>query len=75
MTLDTIPIGTSAIITKVGGQGSLRCRFLDMGIIPKTTVTVEKTAPMGDPIEICLRDYSLTIRKEDASRIEVEVIK
>lgn len=71
MTLDTLPIGKDAVITKVGGQGALRCRFLDMGIIPKTRVRVVKTAPLGDPIEIHVRDYELTIRKEDAKQIEV----
>lgn len=71
MTLDTLPIGKDAVITKVGGQGALRCRFLDMGIIPKTRVRVVKAAPMGDPIEIHVRDYALTIRKEDAKQIEV----
>lgn len=74
MTLDTLPIGRDAVIIKVGGQGALRCRFLDMGIIPKTLIRVVKTAPMGDPIEIRLRDYALTIRKEDAKQIEVEAI-
>lgn len=49
MTLHQLPIGQSAIITKVGGEGELRYRFLDMGLIPKTKVTVTKVAPMGDP--------------------------
>lgn len=73
MTLDKLPVGETAVIREVGGQGALRCRLLDMGIIPKTKVRVQKVAPMGDPIEIHIRDYELTIRKEDASRIEVEV--
>ena len=73
MTLNNLPIGDEAIITKVGGEGTLRCRLLDMGIIPKTKVKVQKVAPMGDPIEIRLRGYELTIRKEDAEKIEVEV--
>ncbi len=72
MTLNNLPIGDEAIITKVGGEGALRCRLLDMGIIPKTKVKVQKVAPMGDPIEIRLRGYELTIRKEDAEKIEVE---
>ena len=72
MTLDQIAIGQEAVITKVGGEGELRCRFLDMGLIPKTKVKVSKMAPMGDPIEIQLRGYELTIRKEDAQKIEVE---
>lgn len=72
MTLNNLPIGDEAIITKVGGEGALRCRLLDMGIIPKTKVKVQKVAPMGDPLEIRLRGYELTIRKEDAEKIEVE---
>ncbi|MDE7063532.1 MAG: ferrous iron transport protein A [Lachnospiraceae bacterium] len=71
MTLDKLPIGREAVITKVGGEGILRCRFLDMGLIPKTRVTVRKVAPMGDPIELEIRGYELTIRKEDAGQIEV----
>ena len=74
MTLDQIAVGSEAIITKVGGEGELRLRLLDMGLIPKTKVTVRKMAPMGDPIEIWLRGYELTIRKEDAGKIEVAVI-
>ncbi|MBD5445477.1 MAG: ferrous iron transport protein A [Lachnospiraceae bacterium] len=73
MTLDQVAVGKEAIITKVGGEGELRCRFLDMGLIPKTKVRVQKMAPMGDPIEIQLRGYELTIRKEDAQKIEVKM--
>ena len=72
MTLDKLPIGETAVITKVGGEGILRCRLLDMGLIPKTAVQVRKVAPMGDPIELQIRGYALTIRKEDAQKIEVE---
>ena len=72
MTLDELSIGQKAVITKVGGEGVLRCRFLDMGLIPKTQVVVQKVAPMGDPIELHIRGYELTIRKEDARQIEVE---
>ena len=71
MTLDQVAIGGEVKITKVGGEGELRCRLLDMGLIPKTTVQVRKVAPLGDPIEIWLRGYELTIRKEDAAKIEV----
>ena len=71
MTLHQLPIGQSAIITKVGVEGELRYRFLDMGLIPKTKVTVTKVAPMGDPIEIRLRGYTLTLRVEDAKNIEI----
>lgn len=72
MTLDKLKIGHTAIITKVGGEGALRRRLLDMGLIPKTTIMIRKVAPMGDPIELYLRGYELTIRKEDASKIEIE---
>lgn len=73
MTLDTLPLGTPAVITAVGGEGPLRLRLLDMGLIPKTTVCVDKIAPLGDPLELRVRGYSLTLRKEDAHKIEVEV--
>ena len=71
MTLDQLPIGKEAVITSVGGDGALRLRLLDMGLIPKTRVSVRKTAPMGDPMEIRLRGYELTIRKEEAEKIEI----
>ena len=71
MTLNELKIGESAVIRSVGGEGALRLRFLDMGIIPKTKVIVQKVAPMGDPIQISVRGYELTIRKEDAALIEV----
>lgn len=71
MTLDRINIGQSCKIVKVGGYGALRRRLLDMGLTPKTHVMVRKVAPMGDPIELCLRGYELTIRKDDAKNIEV----
>ena len=73
MTLDKLPLGQEAVITAVGGEGSLRCRLLDMGLIPKTRVRVEKVAPLGDPLELRVRGYSLSLRKEDAGKIEVEV--
>ena len=73
MTLNELKIGAAAIITAVGGDGALRCRLLDMGIIPKTRVTLQKVAPMGDPIEIRVRGYELTLRVEEAEKIEVEV--
>ena len=75
MTLDQLPLGQDAVITAVGGEGALRCRLLDMGLIPKTTVRVEKIAPLGDPLELRVRGYSLSLRKEDAGRIEVEVVQ
>ncbi|MGN0567922.1 MAG: ferrous iron transport protein A [Acutalibacteraceae bacterium] len=72
MTLNEIKIGSSAFITAVGGEGALRCRLLDMGLIPHTRVVLQKVAPMGDPIEIMVRGYELTLRVEDAKKIEVE---
>ncbi|MBQ3053436.1 MAG: ferrous iron transport protein A [Clostridia bacterium] len=71
MTLAQLPLNTPAVIISVGGEGALRCRLLDMGIIPRTKILVRKIAPMGDPIEIYVRGYELTLRKEDASKIEV----
>ncbi|HJB51486.1 FeoA family protein [Oscillibacter sp.] len=73
MTLDKLPLGQEAVITAVGGEGALRCRLLDMGLIPKTKVRIEKIAPLGDPLELRVRGYSLSLRKEDAGKIEVEV--
>ena len=72
MTLDKLPVGDSAVITAVGGEGALRCRLLDMGLIPKTKVTLVKVAPMGDPMEIHVRGYELTLRAEDARKIEIK---
>ena len=72
MTLNELPVGKAAVSTKVGGAGALRCRLLDMGLIPKTKIVITKVAPMGDPIELRLRGYTLTIRIEDAKNIEVK---
>ena len=72
MTLNELPVGKAAVITKVGGAGALRCRLLDMGLIPHTKVALQKIAPMGDPIEIQVRGYELTLRVEEAQKIEVE---
>lgn len=73
MTLDLLPLGQEAVITAVGGEGALRCRLLDMGLIPRTAIRVEKAAPLGDPIELRVRGYALSLRKEDARNIQVEV--
>ena len=72
MTLDQLAIGRSGTVTSVGGEGALRKRLLDMGLTPKVTVSVRKIAPMGDPIELTLRGYMLTLRREDARNIEVK---
>ena len=71
MTLNELKVGESAVITAVGDEGALRCRLLDMGLIPHTRVTLQKVAPMGDPIEIRVRGYELTLRVDDAKKIEV----
>ena len=71
MTLNELKTGESAIITKVGGEGALRQHFLDMGVIPKTEVTLIKLAPMGDPMELRIHGYELTLRLADAEKIEI----
>lgn len=72
MKLDNLAIGKSAVIVSVGGTGALRQHFLDMGLIQGVEVTMVKHAPMGDPIEIKIHDFELTLRKEDAQKIEVK---
>ena len=72
MTLNELKTGSSGIITAVGGDGPLRCRLVDMGLIPHTRVTLQQVAPMGDPIEIRVRGYELTLRVEEAQKIEVK---
>ena len=72
MTLKELQVGNSATVTTVGGTGALRQHFLDMGIIPGAEVTVVKYAPMGDPVEIRIHGYELTLRLEDASHIGIE---
>ena len=74
MTLRELGVGESAIILSVGGEGALRQHFLDMGVIPGAEVTVIKFAPMGDPVEIKIHGYQLTLRLDDAGKIEVEKI-
>ena len=74
MTLDQLPIGKQTKILAVNGQGALRRHLLDMGLTPKITVMVRKVAPMGDPMELHLRGYELTIRKEDARNIVIEEV-
>ncbi len=72
MTVNDLKIGEGGTIWQVGGEGSLRLRFLDMGLIPGTRVTLQKIAPMGDPIQIRVRGYELTIRREDARKITLK---
>ena len=75
MTLKEVKIGKKAKITAVGGEGALRQHFLDMGVIPGAEITVVQYAPMGDPIELMIHGYELTLRLEDAAQIEVEQIE
>ena len=75
MTLKNLKIGESAVITKVGGEGALRQHFLDMGVIPGAEVTVVKFAPMGDPMELQIHGYELTLRLADADQIGIQSIK
>ena len=70
-TLKNLEIGKSAVISKVGGTGALRQHFLDMGMIPGVKVTMMKHAPMGDPLEIRVFNYELTLRKDEAAKIEI----
>jgi len=72
MTLKDLHIGKSCRVLSVGGEKTLRRRLLEMGITPRTVVTVKKAAPMGDPIEMLLRGYVLTLRLDDAEKITVE---
>lgn len=75
MTLKNLKIGESAVITRVGGEGALRQHFLDMGVIPGAEVTVVKFAPMGDPMELQIHGYELTLRLADADQIDIQPIK
>lgn len=73
VSLDKIMLEKKAVIRSVGGEGSLRRRLLDLGLTPGTVVMVRKVAPLGDPIEITLRNYELTLRKDEAAQIIVEL--
>ena len=71
-TLKEVAIGSSAKVVKLHGEGALKRRIMDMGITKGVEITVRKVAPLGDPIEITVRGYELSIRKSDADLIEVE---
>lgn len=71
-TLKDLKIGESAVVKKLHGEGAIKRRIMDMGITKGTAVTVRKVAPLGDPIELTVRGYELSIRKDDAEMIEVE---
>jgi len=74
MTLSDLNVGNSGRVITIGGERALRHRLLEMGITPHTVVTVKKVAPMGDPIELLIRGYVLTLRLEDAEKITVEKV-
>lgn len=75
MDISLLKINQKAKIVSINGKGVLRHRLLEMGLTPNTMITLVKIAPFGDPIEITVRGYELTLRKEDAKLIEVEVIE
>ena len=70
--LREVPIGETARVVKIHGEGAVRRRIMDMGITKGVEITVRKVAPLGDPIEITVRGYELSIRKADAADVEVE---
>ncbi len=72
--LDRLKPGESGIIRCVGGHGALRRRLLDMGLTPNTRIMVRKVAPFGDPMELFLRNYELTLRRDDARQIQIEEV-
>lgn len=71
-TLRDVAIGATATVKKLHGEGAVKRRIMDMGITKGTDVTIRKVAPLGDPIEITVRNYELSLRKADAEMIEVE---
>ena len=75
MTLKDLKVGKSGRVITVGGEKALRRRLLEMGITPRTTITIKKVAPLGDPIELYLRGYVLSLRLEDAGKITVETVE
>jgi len=74
MTLSELKVGKSGRVVTIGGEKVLRRRLLEMGITPRTIITIKKIAPMGDPIELLLRGYVLTLRLEDAAKIVIEEV-
>ena len=74
MTLRELPLGKSAKVVKLTGEGAIKRRIMDMGITKGTELIVRKVAPLGDPVEITVRGYELSLRKADAERIEVELL-
>lgn len=75
MTLDKLKPREKAIVLNIGGKGPVRRRLIDMGITPNAIILMKKTAPFGDPIEILIRGYSLSIGKKEATQVEIKKIK
>ena len=71
-TLKDIPVGSTAVVVKIHGEGALRRRIMDMGITKGTEICVRKVAPLGDPVEITVRGYELSLRKADAEILEMQ---
>lgn len=71
-TLDQVPVGDTVVVKKIHGEGRIRRRIMDMGITKGVSILVRKVAPLGDPIELNVRGYELSIRKDEAVSIEVE---
>ncbi|MBO4989831.1 MAG: ferrous iron transport protein A [Clostridia bacterium] len=74
-TLDLFQIGEEGVIKKVGGEGGIRRRLFDMGVTPGAKVLLRKRAPLGDPMEVTVRGYELSLRKSEASCVVMEVVK
>ena len=72
MTLKEAVIGSTVKVKKINGEGAIKRRIMDMGITKNTEIFIRKVAPLGDPVEVTIRGYELSIRKEDAEKIEVE---
>ncbi|MBP5574317.1 MAG: ferrous iron transport protein A [Bacilli bacterium] len=72
-TLEEFKVGETGLIKKVGGEGRLRRRLFDMGVTPGATVYLRKKAPLGDPLEVTIRGYELTLRKNEAALVILEV--
>lgn len=73
-TLDELTIGEKGTVVKINGEGNIRRRIFDMGLTPGADIYLRKKAPLGDPIEITLRGYELTLRKSEANLVEVDVL-
>ena len=74
-TLREVPVGATVKVVKLHGEGAVKRRIMDMGITKGCTIYVRKVAPLGDPVEVTVRGYELTLRKEDASMVEVEEVQ